>query len=299
MSDQVPQVLFIGGMSRSGSTIIESSLESAVGGAFGLGEVRHLWGRGLSAGERCACGQDVPRCPFWAGVVDELGVSEVGAAHVEKMRRDADRYRAVAWRRDRTVPYDQWLATLYRVIQDRSGASVLLDSSKSVGHLAALWRLEGRQEIRLRFLHLVRDPRGVAFSMGNPKGRPDANGTMMFSSSPTRTASDWLVVEAALGMMKRRLRGEILQATLRYEDWAQLPREQEDLVLAALGLSNRQSRGQYERHGLAGNPIRFDASQTPVAADNRWRTGLDRRQRFGVVMVAWPGMLGHRYRLRS
>src|SRR4051794_25472795 len=62
------RLIYIAGMSRSGSTLLDRLLGTS-GTAVSLGEVAHLWGRGLVNGQLCGCSQPVPDCQFWAGIL--------------------------------------------------------------------------------------------------------------------------------------------------------------------------------------------------------------------------------------
>ena len=50
------KLLFIGGLGRSGSTLIEKLLNE-FNDAFAIGESVHLWERGLRDNELCGCGE--------------------------------------------------------------------------------------------------------------------------------------------------------------------------------------------------------------------------------------------------
>ena len=62
-----PLVLYIAGWGRSGSTLLERLL-AEVDGVTLLGEVVHLWERGVREDELCACGTAFSGCPFWSEV---------------------------------------------------------------------------------------------------------------------------------------------------------------------------------------------------------------------------------------
>ena len=49
-------VVFIGGASRTGSTLL-SLLLGSLPGHFAAGEMRYLWLRGLQANQLCGCGE--------------------------------------------------------------------------------------------------------------------------------------------------------------------------------------------------------------------------------------------------
>ena len=60
-------VLYLAGLGRSGTTLIERTLAETPG-VTGLGEVMHLWERGLGRNELCGCGVPFASCPFWREV---------------------------------------------------------------------------------------------------------------------------------------------------------------------------------------------------------------------------------------
>ena len=68
-------VLFIGGLGRSGSTLVDRVLGQTPG-VCSVGELVFLWERGLLANERCGCGEPFDGCPFWK----EVGVRAFGDA---------------------------------------------------------------------------------------------------------------------------------------------------------------------------------------------------------------------------
>ena len=60
-------VLFVGGLGRSGSTVLDMLLAQEPG-MVPVGEVRHLWERGLRDNDLCGCGAPFHDCPFWRAV---------------------------------------------------------------------------------------------------------------------------------------------------------------------------------------------------------------------------------------
>ncbi|WP_426508005.1 hypothetical protein ACPPVO_56650 [Dactylosporangium sp. McL0621] len=61
------RVLFLGGLGRSGTTLLERLL-GELPGVVPLGEVVHLWERDIAGDERCACGDHFSECGFWQAV---------------------------------------------------------------------------------------------------------------------------------------------------------------------------------------------------------------------------------------
>ena len=61
------RVLFLGGLGRSGTTLLERVL-GELPGVCPVGEVVHLWQRDLRDGDRCGCGIPFADCEFWTRV---------------------------------------------------------------------------------------------------------------------------------------------------------------------------------------------------------------------------------------
>ncbi len=175
------RVLYIGGLGRSGSTILDMLL-GEVAGVVPVGEIVHLWQRGLRDNARCSCGQPFADCPFWGevGSVAFGGWERVDAARMVATARAVDRHRRLPTllaSPGRLQPeldrYADSLARLFAAIAQVSGATVVVDSSKDPPHGFVLREVP---QIDLRAVHLVRDSRGVAYSWTKRVVRPDATG---------------------------------------------------------------------------------------------------------------------------
>src|SRR4029450_12109098 len=62
-----PTVLYLGGLGRSGTTVLERVL-GELPGVCSVGELVHLWRRGVLDDETCGCGSAFSACPFWSEV---------------------------------------------------------------------------------------------------------------------------------------------------------------------------------------------------------------------------------------
>ena len=72
------RVLYLGGLGRSGTTLVERLL-GELPSVCALGEVVHLWQRDVLNDERCGCGAKFSACTFWKRV-GEQAFDESGAA---------------------------------------------------------------------------------------------------------------------------------------------------------------------------------------------------------------------------
>jgi hypothetical protein len=291
-----PRVLFLGGIGRSGSTVLELLLARSPQ-VVAVGEIRHLWERGLRDDELCACGEPFRRCRFWASVGDVAfgGWDRIDAEAAVTCARAADRHRDLlpdprARRaRDRDT-YAGMLERLFRAVREVSGASVIVDSSKDPPHGFVLARMPG---IDLRTVHLIRDSRGVAYSWAKAVARPEARGGgAMTRMTPTRTALMWLdanVLVEALGRRTPLLR-------VRYEDLVAHPDAELERIraLAGIPLGSEADASGIEYHGVAGNPVRFDRTPLRLRLDDEWQRGLPARDR--RVVTGLTAALLRRYR---
>ena len=89
-------VLFIGGLGRSGSTLLDRML-GRLDDVWSVGELVHLWERGLKENNRCGCGQPFADCQFWdrVGEVAFGGWDRLDVEEVLALKASVDRNRFV------------------------------------------------------------------------------------------------------------------------------------------------------------------------------------------------------------
>ncbi len=296
------RVLFLGGLGRSGTTLLERLL-GQLPGVCPLGEVVHLWQRDLTDDERCGCGDRFSNCNFW----QKIGVEAFGGWGSVDPRRVLDL--AAAVERTRHIPrlatarvpaevgeYAGYYGKVYRAASAVSGAQVVVDSSK---HSALAYCLRHAPDIDLRVIHVVRDSRGVAYSWTKKVPRPEAEtDDQMTRYSPSRSAMLWNAHNASFGMLGRlgvpvrRVRYEELladpQGTLRsLAEFAGLEASATDLsFLRATDDGYVADLGP--AHSAAGNPMRFTIGTVPLRRDEAWRRSLPKRQRRLVGALTAP-----------
>jgi hypothetical protein len=306
------RVLYLGGLGRSGTTLIERIL-GELPGVVALGEVVHLWQRDIRDDERCGCGSRFSACSFWASVGEAGfgGWQNVDVHRILVLRELVERTRhipmLVAARRGDfgtlVTEYAEYYAKIYAAAASVARASVVIDSSK---HSALAHCLRYSPDLDLRVLHVVRDPRGVAYSWTKAVARPESDGRAdMTRYPPARTAVLWNAHNAALGLLRQR--GAAVER-LRYEDFVASPCAEIDRVAAFAGLDICASDLEFLRddtvhlgrsHSAAGNPMRFTTGEIEVRADEAWRIWLPARQRALVGAVCAPLLRAYGYPLSS
>ncbi|MEV0380640.1 sulfotransferase [Nonomuraea sp. NPDC050643] len=286
MNDRAPtQVIYLGGLGRSGTTLLERLL-GELPGVVALGEVVHLWERGILAEELCGCGVAFPSCSFWRQVGERAfgGWTRGLAERVLALRQRIDRTRRIA-RIDH--PDLAEYARAYRRLYDAAGAPVVIDSSK---HASLAWCLVA-SGMDVRVVHVVRDPRAVAHSWARTVRRPE-DGRPMTRWSPARTAIHWSAQNAALEMLPGR---GARVTRVRYEDLLAAPGATLTSLLARLGMPAPELPFLEGRtawlgpsHTASGNPMRFHVGRVELRRDDAWVSGLPGGDRRVVNALTWP-----------
>jgi hypothetical protein len=303
-----PRLLFIGGLGRSGSTIVDLML-GQVPGFVAVGELAYLWGR--SDADLCGCGRPFADCPFWTAVGEEAygGWSKVDRPRLAAIRIEVERNRQIpALMRRRPVAgrrrdLDDAIRRLHRAIATVSGSDVVIDSTK---HPASAFHLHA-MGADLRVIHLLRDPRGVAYSWTKIKERPGiAGGAMMDRYPPWRIAGRWLSFNGAFHILEHR---GVPTLRLRYEDLVDEPTRWLSRVVsfsatAAIDASttttfhflNGRTVALAEAHTIAGNPMRFERGSVELRSDDAWHSRLPARDRRRVTTIDLPLLRRYGYR---
>ena len=306
-------VVFVAGVGRSGSTLLETLLGS-LPGWIGVGETMHLPERGLRENQRCGCGAAFFDCAFWSevgqrafGGWDRVDVADwIGlASRVDRNRNlplllRPTLSRAFAADHARLV---ERLGSLLLGAAEAAEADVVVESSKHPSYgllLAADRRLD------VRFVHVVRDSRGVAYSWTKKVQRPEITDRVEFMPTypPAQIALRWLAWNAALSLVGARR--SLPSFRVRYEDFVTDPKRvvQQVAAFAGRAVDDWIVEGLLERgtassqHSVAGNPMRFGTGPIQLRRDEQWRVELRPRDRALVTGFTAPMLRSYGYRVR-
>lgn len=309
MSDQPTRVLFIGGLGRSGSTLLDTML-GQIPGFFSVGELRHVWDRGFRENNLCSCGAAFRECALWGDVVREAfgGFAAVDLERIIAAKRSVDRmrniYRFTRGSRARGCTgnlemYGRETVKLYAAIRRVTGCATIVDSSKIPTYGFFLQGLSG---IDLKTVLLVRDSRAAAFSWMRRKKRPEIRGKEAFMPrySPVTSAILWNTRNYFVELLGRtgtpllKVRYEDLVATpeprLRgIVDFAAPPAPPAFDFLAGHALVN------HGLHQLAGNPMRFQRGRLEIRDDEEWQTKMSAAARLTVTVLTLSGLRKYGY----
>ena len=308
-------VLLIDGATRSGSTILARIL-GAQPQCMTVGETVFIWRFGVVGNNKCSCGREFSACTFWQDVADVapgLFDSKTGRRYTEFMNTAVLKSRRLPWlwtptgRRQivKAIPSGLLndLSRLYHAVRTVSGAKVLVDSSKFAAYRLLLGLVP---DLNVTAVHLIRDPRAVAFSWQRQKPVLDedqSDESLRFIKRSALVAGlDWVLQNYSTDLVNKL--DDDLSPRLRYEDFATRPQLTIRELVRATGVLGESFDDQEdptlqlpEVH-IFGNPSRFSTGSVPIRLDDEWRTQMSPQSRLLVTAISSPLMSRYGYGLR-
>jgi len=295
------RVIFIGGSSRSGSTLLGRML-GQIGGFLHVGELHQIWKKSFGQDWICECGQGFKDCPFWVDVVGRaLGnLEQAKLKSIRAMKHSVERVlrkpallrwalRTPAyWANVRR--YAALVRRLLEAVQHVSACEAVVDSSKNAAHGFVLCNVEN---LELSVVHLVRDSRAVAHSLRRKKVQAGPKGRMVYMprSGIIDGCRIWRRENTCTLALKNASTHYLL---LRYEDLAQQPyecmlqiAERLNLPAEALGFISGRTVDLGPSHSLSGNPMRFQQGTIEVRPDDEWRWAMPWCDKAMVTALTW------------
>jgi hypothetical protein len=308
-------VIYIGGSGRSGSTVLTKIL-NFWNGLIGLNEVCYLWKYGIKANHPVSNGDLFHESPFWTKVLEKTfpghrveredvdffaHSSQVGIGNMikENLRKSPPE--------PAVTEYSRNLERLYRNILEVSGSQFIVDSSKTPDYA---YFLSGIKSVDMVLIHLVRDPRGVAYSWSKRFKREDVGAgaeVNMTSFGLIKSTLRWMKWNVGCEVVRRRKNVRYLR--VRYEDFTQNPSKTLDQLAALLGLSGDSPmyhltpEGFRDRSGakdvsIWGNPqVRMSSGPIKIAEDNAWVKELEMGKKLAVTLLTLPLLIRYGYRI--
>lgn len=303
------KILYVSGSGRCGSTILGSVL-GQIDGFFNGGELRYIWGRSLRDNRLCECGAPFKECEFWQRVIGHgPEFSWIDTARMMALQKQlrtrhlllmslSDRKRLVA---ERMAEFPERVAQLYSGIIAESGARVIVDVSKIPSYACMLDTLP---DVELYVLHMVRDPRAVAFSWGRRKKQPDKGpDAFMQCQGLLKSTAFWDMWNLACERFWGDQNGRYM--LLRYEDFVEHPRESVHRIMRMVGHGDAATPFCGERevelrsgHTVSGNPVRFRHGRVALKPDLEWKHHMPVFSKLGVTLLSLPLLLKYGYRVK-
>lgn len=290
---------------------MQEMLADVCGGAA-VGEISAVWVRGFLENRRCSCGANFRTCEFWRSVVssEPAVFSDATAERVRdlysKILRPATplriamggiplktlERRAGSW-------YREAAEALYRAVAETAGVDMLVDSSKSP---VLAWIHSRLGAVRLRLVHLVRDPRAVAHSWQRKVQTPEGVQPLP-TMAPWKSAVSWVFVNTGAVALRR----ELGVVRVRYEDLAAWPEETLRRILLELGVAvegldlrlTEVRPTSVDAHVLQSNPrVRFASGPLKIGLDTEWESAMGFGAKGLVSAITAPLLPLFGYRIR-
>lgn len=302
------EVAFVGGIGRSGSTLLCRVL-GQVPGVVHVGEICYLWNQSVRNNRLCSCGRPFLGCPFWTEVGSAAfgGWDAVDVDHADRLRRGVERNRQVgrlafagpgSTYGRAVAEYAELTGAVLRAVRDVSGARVVVDNSKLPSSAYLRRRTPG---LDLRLLHLVRSSHGVCYSWSKTMERDDLAGRTMPRFPPVRSAAEWSAYNALLDSLGTL---GVPRLLVRYEDVVSAPRPAVERVLDFLGVVPGPGDLDFiaadsvtlgADHAVWGNPSRLRTGPQQLREDLEWRRALGRGTRSAITALTLPGLVRYGY----
>ncbi len=310
-SAKVP-VLYVGGLGRSGSTLLNDMLGQH-GSLVSGGEIVHIWQRGLVENNLCGCGEKFQSCEFWTEVGERAygGWDQLDLDAAMKAKHMVDRNRFVPHLlapflfrsiKEPLAEYGDIVVSLLRAIRDVAGVPVVVDSSKQISTALMYRQID---DVDLRITHLIRDARGVAYSWTKTKKKVEVTDTdaMMNQYHPGLMGWRWLSWNVVFASM-RGLGVPVM--TLQYEDVITNPRKALARVMEFAGVETgdldyvgESSVNLQPTHSVAGNPSRFKHGDIELRLDEAWQQKLEPKMRNLVTAITYPLLRRYGYKAKG
>ena len=305
------KVLNITGWGRSGSTILGNVLGNCKGFFFG-GELRNIWKLSLLEDRLCGCGVTLKDCNFWEKVFNKGfgGIDNVDAKQiVEKLK--VSYYSRLAPLK--LLPFGEKyfkshalslpeVEKLFLSIQEITGCKVIVDTTKSPlwGYLLSLM-----DNLDVYVIHLVRDPRGIAYSRKKKIIQPDKEKTIYLERFNSFDSSlKWNVRNLLSESLWEKNKDKYLM--VRYEDFARKPKMVVSTILDFISESDVSipftSENEVElsiNHSAWGNPSRFKTGKIELKADDEWQNKLNSFDRLISTACTFPLLLKYGYKING
>jgi hypothetical protein len=290
------KVLYIAGWGRSGSTILGNIL-GEIDGFFHAGEVGKICKIGLSYNWNCGCGLPFKQCKLWKRILKNIQLKKHTKMMLSLERCVHNRqvplliinpkYKRISRKIKNKTPI---LEELYKSIQYVTHSKVIVDSSKTVSYAYVLNKIS---KINLYIIHLVRDPRAIAYSWRKKIKQ-------MHIFSPTYSSINWLNRNIASEFFKKEKNINFLQ--ISYENFITEPKKiiRNILNFVEEKASNLPFVDKYKvklntNHTIWGNPNRIKTGIIKLKFDNEWKTKMKLKHKLLVTILTFPLLLKYGY----
>ncbi len=293
--ESLPDILYIMGAGRSGTTILDILLSNNPG-MFGCGELNYILREGFARNDPCSCGVPCNQCLFWGKIREKAGLPDGDLGKLFKLflsiewhtgffRLIAGLVPAAELRRYAGVNHK-----LLAAIKSVTNATAIVDSSKLSGRALALAEFfPGKTKI----ICITREPAGVMQSF-------QKRGLEQDPKPPLATCLYYVTVLLSCRLVARRVGSSMIEISYeelmadpvaclaRLEKWTGLDFSRARTILANNGylLPGHIVRGNRLRKK---ERIRFEKGIRPVALASIYQKMLVYLMQAAQVLLGFKG----------
>lgn len=304
MANSKIKVLYIAGFERSGSTIVNRVL-GQIDGFVAWGELRDIWEHGIIENRPCTCGTSFANCPAWQEIFDKAfeGANKIDTdqmSHLQKKARSLvlpHHFKLLKDRvfRQKLTKYLTNLEKLYQTIQTTTGSKVIVDSTKASWYGYVLGLLPS---IDLYVVHVVRNPKGVCYSLQQHKNKGEAPSQWY---NPLRASLSWNLKNYAVELLLNSRQKPYLR--INYEDFVSHPQKAVQQILDLLDekVTELPFVGKSEvkmstDHLITGSPSsRSETGIVSLKLDEKWKRNLVFRDKLIISGLTFPLLYSYKY----
>ena len=284
-------IIYIMGAGRSGTTALATFLGNN-NEIENIGEM-HQFFEYLDGNKECSCGKSLNECNFWRNKIDFpiQNFSKNIRQLSEKMESHSAIIKHILSSFSK-IEYEQYIALHQLIldsIQSDTKKSIVLDSSKYLGRVLALNKLDN---IELKIIYVVRDVRGVINSFSKK---------VQTSKSPLSTIVYYMLVNLVAEFISRFiLRKKVIK--IRYEDLINNPNSLFDRLEGFLNLNLKDIKDKIGKqksfeigHIIGGNRLKKN-KEIYYTKDVSWEKKFNWVERSVYYILAAPIMILNRYK---
>lgn len=300
----LPRLVYIAGYGRSGSTLLEILIGN-LHNVQNVGELANIFEYWHDANQKCSCGQAMTSCDFWNSVC-EAYLTELGSIDETYLRRDMQRaveerrsFYSSFFRLNKQKLHSQYIQqqrALFKAIASQSKKEIVVDSSKTARLTAwrpyALCRIAG---FEVNVIHLIRDIRGVIYSMMKGSNTKMENGEVNFSLrfAMIRALYGWTMANLVMNYQSSLLpSGSVIR--VHYEDVIKNPKNELIRIGDFLGVDPTNIINKLEKkeilsggHCFSGNRLRH-VGVSRITKEEQWRTEAPKKLHVFYWTLGWP-----------
>ena len=287
------QIIYIMGAGRSGTTALATFLGNN-SEIINLGEMHQYFEHILVADKYCACGAKFVECEFWKkkNSGDIFRFKKRNSMLSVRMESHSSilMHLTNSFNAKENKEYSEIHQSILNSIYLDSRKSTLLDSSKYIGRVLALNKLEN---IDLRVIYIVRDIRGVINSFSKK---------VQTSKSPLSTILYYLLVNSVAEFVSRFILGKKV-IKIRYEDLIRNPVHLFDKLekflnidLADIKIKIKKEEAFKIGHIIGGNRLKNN-KEIYFRKDISWNDEFSWLKRVVFYVLAFPIMILNKYKL--